>query len=88
MTDVKAASTRGTIVATYGQATTTDRRQAAIQAALQKALHILQQPHANPTEHAAKLWNATARTRRAFTLLKTAGAELRQQIDRGQEGAQ
>lgn len=84
MTDVKAASTRGTILVIHSRAAATIRRHAAIGATPQ----AIRQPHAGPIVHAAHLWNITARVRHVFTQLKTTDTKLWRQIDQKQRGAQ
>lgn len=51
----------------------TPEHQAAVENALSMALYFIRQSHATP----ANLWAATARTNRAFTLLKQASEDAR-----------
>lgn len=57
----------------------TPEHQAAIENALSMALYFIRQCHATP----ANLWAATARTNRAFTLLKQASEDARPATGRG-----
>lgn len=61
----------GTRVQAHAQIPTPVQRQAAIENALTMALYFIRQPGTT----AANVWAATARTNRAFTLLKQASAD-------------
>lgn len=56
----------------------TPEHQAAIENALSMALYFIRQCHATP----ANLWAATAKTNRAFTLLKQASEDARPTMGR------
>jgi hypothetical protein len=70
------AATPAAALAQPGRTLDPIQRQAAIENALSMALYFVRQPSATPGELAASTWAATARTNRALSLLKQAGAEL------------
>lgn len=70
------AAANAAIMAQPGRTLDPIQRQAAIENALSMALYFMRRPGTTPTEQAANLWAATARTNRALTLLKASNSSV------------
>jgi hypothetical protein len=78
-TAIPHAAAAAATLARPGRALDPIQRQAAIENALNMALHFMRQPGHTSGQLAANLWAATARTNRALSLLKAASMDARSQ---------